>query len=73
MNPILAHRYAERKEREWRDEFEFKEPTVDGKKFVYYDGTGKVPKNTAFEDGFYGHFLPRHFKKTRIIETHGRQ
>lgn len=24
------------------------------------------------EQGFYGHYLPSHFKKTRIIDTHGR-
>ena len=66
-----ASRINERKERDWRDEFEFKEPTVDGKKFIYYEG-GPVPKNEAFENGFYGHYLPSHFKKTSIISTHGR-
>lgn len=66
-----ASRIAERNERKWRDEFEFKEPTVRGKKFINYEG-GPIPKNTAFEDGFYGHFLPNHFKKKRIIDTYGK-
>ena len=39
---------------------------------IDYSG-GPVPKNTAFKDKkFYGHYLPEHFKKTRIIDTHGR-
>jgi hypothetical protein len=32
-------------------------------------------KGTAFrarESGFYGHYLPQHFSKTRIIDTNGR-
>ena len=37
---------------------------------IDYSG-GPVPKNKAFEQGFYGHYLPSHFKKTRIIDTYG--
>ena len=66
-----ASRIAERKERAWRDEFETKEPTVNGKKFINYEG-GPIPKNPAFEDGFYGHVVASDFKKTRIISTNGR-
>jgi hypothetical protein len=34
------------------------------------DATLKDPRYK--EIGFYGHFLPSHFKKTRIIDTYGR-
>ena len=29
-------------------------------------------RNDSVDNKFYGHFLPNHFKKTRIISTNGR-
>lgn len=39
-----------------------------------YEGPGyKYPEHPDQDDGFYGHYLPSHFKKTDIVSTHGKE
>jgi hypothetical protein len=83
-----ASDYAKRAVREIKGEVKVavaqnKNPSVrvDNDTAYYPDGTSGPIGDERFknenlklvaENKFYGHFLPSHFKKTRIIDTYGR-
>ena len=39
---------------------------------IWVNAEEYAKKHMRQDSGFYGHFLPSHFKKTSIISTHGR-